>query len=185
MLNNHDVVRHVTRYGGGARGLARARAATLTMLALPGSAYVYQGEELGLEQVDVAPEDRQDPVWLRTGEPGRDGCRIPIPWGGDRPPYAVRAGDAASRGCRSRTTGPASPSAAQEGDPDSTLAFYRRVLALRRRHALGAGAEVELLDLGREGAGVPPRSRSPSSSTAARSDADLPGGEVLVVQRPA
>ena len=62
VLSNHDVVRHVTRYGGGAVGLARARAATLTMLALPGSAYVYQGEELGLEEVDVAPADRQDPA---------------------------------------------------------------------------------------------------------------------------
>ena len=80
VLSNHDVVRHVTRYGGGEQGLARARAATLTMLALPGSSYIYQGEELGLEQVDVAPEDRQDPAYLRTGEVGRDGCRVPIPW---------------------------------------------------------------------------------------------------------
>ena len=87
VLSNHDVVRHVTRYGGGAQGLARARAATLTMLALPGSSYLYQGEELGLEQVDVAPEDRQDPSYLRTGEVGRDGCRVPIPWAGGTAPY--------------------------------------------------------------------------------------------------
>ena len=93
VLSNHDVVRHVTRYGGGAVGLARARAAVLTMLALPGSAYVYQGEELGLEQVDVAPEDRQDPAFLRTGEGGRDGCRVPMPWSGEKPPFGFGAGE--------------------------------------------------------------------------------------------
>src|SRR5699024_8711471 len=87
VLSNHDVVRAVTRYGGGRVGLARARAALLTMLALPGSAYLYYGEELGLPQVDVDPQDRQDPTWLRGGGGGRDGCRIPMPWSGNRPPY--------------------------------------------------------------------------------------------------
>ena len=83
VLSNHDVVRETTRYGGGATGVARARAAALTMLALPGSAYVYQGEELGLEQVDVPPELPQDPAFFRGGEPGgRDGCRVPMPWSG-------------------------------------------------------------------------------------------------------
>ena len=90
VLSNHDVVRHVTRYGGGAVGLARARAATLTMLALPGASYLYQGEELGLEQVEVPAEDRQDPAWLRSGEAGRDGCRVPMPWGGTRAAVRVR-----------------------------------------------------------------------------------------------
>ena len=110
VLSNHDVVRHVTRYGGGAQGLARARAATLTMLALPGSSYLYQGEELGLEQVDVAPEDRQDPSYLRTGEVGRDGCRVPIPWGGDAGAVRLRPRLRRSRGSRSRPTGRRSPS---------------------------------------------------------------------------
>ena len=92
VLSNHDVERHVTRYGGGAVGLARARAATLTMLALPGSAYLYQGEELGLEQVDVAPEYRSGPV-LRPHRRGRP-RRLP---GADpverrRPPVRLRAG---------------------------------------------------------------------------------------------
>ncbi|MCX5587127.1 glycoside hydrolase family 13 protein [Streptomyces erythrochromogenes] len=87
VLSNHDVVRHVTRYGGGAQGLARARAAAMLMLALPGSAYLYQGEELGLPEVtDLPPESRQDPAFRRgrrpqppapTGAPGiiapRDG----------------------------------------------------------------------------------------------------------------
>jgi len=131
VLSNHDVVRHPTRYGGGPVGLARARAATLVMLALPGSAYLYQGEELGLEQVDVPPEARQDPSWFRTGEPGRDGCRVPLPWAGDAPPYGFGPGDAE----------PWIPQpddwadltvAAQEADDTSTLAFYRRVLAARR-----------------------------------------------------
>ncbi|MGW6618911.1 alpha-amylase family glycosyl hydrolase [Streptomyces erythrochromogenes] len=87
VLSNHDVVRHVTRYGGGAQGLARARAAAMLMLSLPGSAYLYQGEELGLPEVtDLPPESRQDPAFRRgrrpqppapTGAPGiiapRDG----------------------------------------------------------------------------------------------------------------
>ena len=91
VLSNHDVTRHMTRYGGGAQGLARARAATLTMLALPGSSYLYQGEELGLPEVDVAPAYRQDPSWFRTGEPGRDGCRVPLPWSGDRRAVRLRS----------------------------------------------------------------------------------------------
>src|SRR3954452_11299333 len=88
VLSNHDVTRHATRYGGGAVGRARARAATLAMLALPGSAYLYQGEELGLEDVDVPGEHRQDPEYLHGRGEGRDGCRVPIPWAGDAPPYA-------------------------------------------------------------------------------------------------
>ena len=87
VLSNHDVVRHATRYGGGAVGLARARAATLTMLALPGSAYLYQGEELGLEEVDVPPEHAAGPGLVPHRRAGRDGCRVPMPWRGTRPPY--------------------------------------------------------------------------------------------------
>ncbi|WP_422391071.1 alpha-amylase family glycosyl hydrolase [Arthrobacter sp. N1] len=78
-VENHDVVRAVTRYGGGARGQARARAALLTVLALPGGAYLYQGQELGLPEVDVPVGDRVDPMWLRGGI-SRDGARIPLPW---------------------------------------------------------------------------------------------------------
>ena len=90
VLSNHDVVRHVTRYGGGDLGRRRARAAALLMLALPGGAYVYQGDELGLPQVtDLPDEVLQDPTFLRTGgaERGRDGCRVPLPWSGDAPPF--------------------------------------------------------------------------------------------------
>ncbi len=131
VLSNHDVVRHPTRYGGGAVGLARARAATVAMLALPGSAYLYQGEELGLEQVDVSPDHRQDPAWLRTGEVGRDGCRVPVPWSGDAPPYGFGPGDdqpwiPQPDGWAALTV------AAQTGDPASTLELYRAALACRR-----------------------------------------------------
>ncbi|ANH37136.1 Oligo-1,6-glucosidase [Nocardioides dokdonensis FR1436] len=146
VLSNHDVVRHATRYGGGAQGLARARAATLTMLALPGSSYLYQGEELGLEQVDVAPEHRQDPAYLRTGEVGRDGCRVPVPWSGTAAPYGFGPGP----------DQPWIPQPddwadltveAQLADDSSTLAFYRRTLAARRELA-GSPDDVEMLDLG-------------------------------------
>jgi alpha-glucosidase len=144
VLSNHDVVRHPTRYGGGPVGLARGRAATLVMLGLPGSAYLYQGEELGLEQVDVAPEFRQDPTWFRTGTPGRDGARVPIPWRGTRPPYGFSAAGT--------TTWLPMPDdwagltvAAQRKDPASTWSFYRDALRTRRRFA-DAGDDVELVD---------------------------------------
>ncbi len=131
VLSNHDAARHPTRYGGGAVGLARARAATLTMLALPGSAYLYQGEELGLEQVDVPPEQRQDPLWLRTGRVGRDGCRVPIPWRGTRPPYGF-----SPAGTHTWLEMPDDWAgltvAAQRKDPGSTWAFYRDALRARR-----------------------------------------------------
>ncbi len=142
VLSNHDVVRHVTRYGGGATGLDRARAATLAMLALPGSAYLYQGEELGLEQVDVDPEHRQDPAWFRTGEVGRDGCRVPVPWSGAAAPYGFGPGQGQ----------PWLPQPddwagltveAQRGDPGSTLTFYQAALAARREHALGLPDAVQ------------------------------------------
>ncbi|MFJ7585972.1 glycoside hydrolase family 13 protein [Streptomyces sp. NPDC097617] len=132
VLSNHDVVRHVTRYGGGARGLARARAAALLMLALPGSAYVYQGEELGLPEVaDLPDRVRQDPAFLRTaGQDGlRDGCRVPLPWCGAEPPYGF--GPAGSWLPQPAGWGDLGV-AAQTGDPHSTLELYRAALELRR-----------------------------------------------------
>jgi alpha-glucosidase len=143
VLSNHDVVRHSTRYGGGPVGRARARAATLTMLGLPGSAYLYQGEELGLEEVDVPPEFRQDPVWFRTGRPGRDGARVPIPWRGSRAPYGF-----SPTGVRPWLPQPddwaSLTVAAQRRDPDSTWSFYRDTLRARRRF-VEAGDSVELV----------------------------------------
>ncbi|GAA0434007.1 glycoside hydrolase family 13 protein [Streptomyces luteireticuli] len=133
VLSNHDVVRHTTRYGGGERGGRRARAAALLMLALPGSAYVYQGEELGLpEVVDLPDAVRQDPAFFRgDGQDGtRDGCRVPIPWEGAEAPYGF--GPAGSWLPQPAEWGALSV-AAQSGDPRSTLELYRSALALRRR----------------------------------------------------
>lgn len=147
VLSNHDVVRHATRYGGGAVGIERAKAATLAMLALPGSAYLYQGEELGLENVDVPEEARQDPAWFRTHEHWRDGCRVPMPWSGDAPPYGFGAGEGQPwlpqpDDWADRTV------AAQDQDPGSVLSFYRRALAARRAHTDGLTESVDLLDAG-------------------------------------
>jgi alpha-glucosidase len=145
VLSNHDVVRHVTRYGGGQLGLARGRAATLTMLALPGSAYLYQGEELGLEQVDVPPDRRQDPDFLNGRGPGRDGCRVPIPWSGDAPPFGNGRGEP---WLPQPVEWAALTVEAQRADPASTWSFYRRALAARRALAPVAPGDVELVDLG-------------------------------------
>ncbi|HEX5769439.1 MAG TPA: alpha-amylase family glycosyl hydrolase [Nocardioidaceae bacterium] len=145
VLSNHDVVRHVTRYGGGAEGLARGRAALLTMLALPGGAYIYQGEELGLEEVEVAPADRQDPVHFRGAGVGRDGCRVPIPWSGDEPPFGFGPGEGRPWLPQPATWGELSV-AAQTDDPDSTLSFYRLALRTRREVTEDLPDGVTVLD---------------------------------------
>jgi alpha-glucosidase len=182
VLSNHDVVRHTTRYGGGETGRTRARAATLTMLALPGSSYLYQGEELGLEQAEVAPEFRSDPSWLRTGEEGRDGCRVPIPWGGDEPPYEFGPG-----GEQPWIPQPDDWAgltvAAQAADPSSTMSFYRAALAARREFATTAGETVELLDLG---ADVLAFRRGPVTVVlnCGTEPVALPAGDVLVASAP-
>ncbi|MBP2579943.1 alpha-glucosidase [Streptomyces sp. PvR006] len=104
VLNNHDQVRTVTRYAGGPGaehvGAARARAAALLMLALPGAAYVYQGEELGLPEVLDLPDDvLTDPIFRRTGSRARirDGCRVPLPWSGQASPFGFSDGAAGVR----------------------------------------------------------------------------------------
>lgn len=182
VLSNHDVTRHVTRYGGGEQGLARARAATMTMLALPGSSYIYQGEELGLEQVEVEPEHRQDPSWFRTGEPGRDGCRVPIPWRGESAPFGF--GDGEGHPWLPQPAEWAELTvAAQEQDPESTLSFYRAALAARRTFAATAGDEVEMLDLGED---VLAFRRGPVTAVlnCGTEPVALPEGDVLLASRP-
>ncbi|MFI7607055.1 glycoside hydrolase family 13 protein [Micromonospora sp. NPDC049366] len=141
VLSNHDKQRHVTRYGDGPDGLRRARAATLLMLALPGCAYLFQGEELGLPEVlDLPDELRQDPAFLRTGE-SRDGCRVPIPWDGELPPYGFGPADSDRSWLPAPATWRALSVAAQAGVPDSTLELYRAALRIRRAHpALSADA---------------------------------------------
>ncbi|WP_292829162.1 glycoside hydrolase family 13 protein [Microbacterium sp.] len=159
VLSNHDVVRHASRlalteenpqgHGIGPLspgkpipdvGLRRARAASTVMLALPGSAYIFQGEELGLpEAVDLPDEARQDPTWFRTaGERyGRDGCRVPVPWSATEPAYGFSPTGA------SWLPQPASwanlARDRQIGDGASTLSLYTTLLAGRRTHRLGAG----------------------------------------------
>ncbi|UKL05456.1 MULTISPECIES: glycoside hydrolase family 13 protein [unclassified Streptomyces] len=159
VLSNHDVTRHATRFanppggtqlrtpGDRALGLRRARAATLLMLALPGSAYVYQGEELGLPDVtDLPDEVRQDPSYFRAaGQDGfRDGCRVPIPWTVEGP----SAGFGPGGSWLPQPAGWGGLSVeAQTGDPTSTLELYRAALAVRREHpGLGAGQEITWLE---------------------------------------
>ncbi len=141
VLSNHDVVRHVTRYGGGELGRRRARAAALLMLALPGGAYVYQGEELGLEEIlDLPDELREDPTFRRTegAQKGRDGCRVPLPWSGSEPPFGFGPGP--TTWLPQPLTWAERTAERQQGDPSSMLTLYQRALALRRqRDALGDG----------------------------------------------
>ncbi|MEV3859220.1 alpha-amylase family glycosyl hydrolase, partial [Streptomyces sp. NPDC050095] len=156
VLSNHDVTRHATRYanppglgtqirtpGDRELGLRRARAATLLMLALPGSAYVYQGEELGLPDVtDLPDEVRQDPSFFRAqGQDGfRDGCRVPIPWTRSGSSYGF--GDGGSWLPQPDSWGELSVEA-QTGVEGSTLEMYRSALAVRRAQGgLGAGDSI-------------------------------------------
>jgi alpha-glucosidase len=164
VLSNHDVVRHASRLAlpdgtdqdawllsGGTepvadaeRGLRRARAATLLELALPGSAYMYQGEELGLPEVaELKVEDLQDPVWERSSHErkGRDGCRVPLPWKREGAAFGFSP-EGADAPWLPQPAGFGELSAeAQEGREGSTLELYRS--ALRLRHKL-VGADETL-----------------------------------------
>jgi alpha-glucosidase len=119
------------------------------MLALPGSVYLYQGEELGLPEVNDLPEAViEDPVWERSGhtEKGRDGCRVPLPWTPDGPSF----GFGANGSWLPQPEIWAEMSAAgQEGLPGSTLELYREAISLRRDHLLG-DEQLEWLDLGED-----------------------------------
>ena len=165
VLSNHDVVRHVTRYARSqpdhlvetdwekARwadeaadldlGVRRARAAALLVMALPGTLYLYQGEELGLAEVEDIPSDRrQDPIWEQSGhtDVGRDGCRVPLPWSGDAPPYGFSPPDAHDEPWLPQPADWARLTAdTQQGDPRSMLTLYRKALALRRERLVAAG----------------------------------------------
>ena len=142
-LSNHDVVRHVTRYGDGSLGQQRARAMALVELALPGVVYVYNGEELGLPNVELPEWALQDPIWLRSGhtERGRDGCRVPIPWEGDQPPFGFSSGAATWLPMPHEWAGLTVES--QLEDPGSMLSLYRQALELRKTHPAFAGESLE------------------------------------------
>ncbi len=131
-LSNHDVVREVTRYGGGAPGTARARAMLLVKLALPGIAFIYHGAELGLPSDFSIPHDRlTDPTWERTGhaETGRDHCRVPIPWEGTGPPYGFSTTD--DTWLPMAATWGSLTVEAQLEDAASTLSLYRSAIEIR------------------------------------------------------
>ncbi len=159
VLSNHDVPRHATRYaaadgGGGrwrgesatgpddlARGLRRARAAALLTLALPGGVYIYQGDELGLWEVEDIPADHmQDPTFANTGRT-RDGARVPLPWSGEAPPFGFSPPAANAEPWLPQPIAWREITATrQQGDPASTLELYRAALRIRHGHpALGDG----------------------------------------------
>ncbi|MDT0345494.1 glycoside hydrolase family 13 protein [Streptomyces litchfieldiae] len=164
VLSNHDVPRHATRYGRGSTrtvehdvdagpcdrelGLRRARAAALLMLSLPGSAYLYQGEELGLWEVEDLPEESlRDPTWERSRHTvrGRDGCRVPLPWSGLDSPFGF-----GPKGSKPWLPQPAAfekvTASAQSGMPGSTLELYRAALRLRQEQPGFRGESLRWLD---------------------------------------
>jgi alpha-glucosidase len=141
-LSNHDVEREVSRYGGGAVGLARAKAMGLVMLALPGTVFVYNGEELGLPNVELPDEVLQDPTWERSGhqERGRDGCRVPMPWSGETPSFGFS--DTADTWLPMPPDWSALTVEKQDGVSGSTLSLFRNAIELRHgRGDLGEGIE--------------------------------------------
>ena len=159
VLSNHDTIRHTSKYGvpsiplhgqgigpnseqpDEAMGLRKARAASAFMLGLPGGAYIYQGEELGLpEHTMLEGKYRQDPTWFRTnGEKvGRDGCRVPLPW-------EANGGPSFGFNTTGKSWLPAPESFkryardAQEGIAGSTLELYKRLIKERKEFAMGSG----------------------------------------------
>ncbi|WP_067477300.1 glycoside hydrolase family 13 protein [Dietzia timorensis] len=135
-LSNHDVIREVTRYGGGELGLARARAMALVVLALPGIPFVYAGAELGLENSGDIPDERlTDPNFLRTGDrtAARDGERVPLPWSGTEPPYGFST---TVNTWLPQPEGLAEITAERQAhEPGSMLTLYREAIALRKSFA--------------------------------------------------
>ncbi|WP_245595503.1 glycoside hydrolase family 13 protein [Glycomyces tenuis] len=160
VLSNHDITRPVTRYGREdtsfdfaakrfgvptdlALGRRRARAAALLTAALPGVLYIYQGDELGLPEVEDLPEGaRQDPMHHRSGgtDPGRDGCRVPLPWTRTGPNHGF-SGTAAEPWLPQPADWGSHAVEAQQGDPASTLSLYREALRLRRTEAALRGTD--------------------------------------------
>lgn len=203
VLSNHDVIRHPSRLaltppppqGDGigpksprkpdeAIGLRRGRAATLFMLALPGSAYVYQGEELGLpEVIDLPDAARQDPTFRRTGGKlyGRDGCRVPIPWEANDPASGFSpTGESWLPqpdwwGSYARDT--------QRGVPGSTLEMYTVAIALRREHGLATN-ELEWVDAAPHVLAFRSGDLRVLANTGV-TPAPLPAGEVVLASGPA
>jgi alpha-glucosidase len=184
-LENHDVERSPSRYGGGAVGLDRARAMAMVTLALPGAVFLYNGQELGLPSVELPDESLRDPTWERSGHTvrGRDGCRIPLPWRGDTPPFGFSTSP--------DTWLPIPPEWAalsiekQLADPDSTLAFFQRALELRRSRAEFTGNRVEWLPAPRGTLLFERGDRGLRCAlNASKRAVPLPGGQVIFTSAP-
>ncbi len=167
VLSNHDVTRHVTRFGRKrqqkqlfgidaddqpidiALGTRRARAAAMLMLGLPGSVYFYQGEELGLPNVDDLPDEvLQDPMFFQSGgtNRGRDGCRVPLPWSGSVAPFGFSSTTATW--LPQPAEWEALTAEAQESDEASMLNLYRRAISVRRSVAGLQGEDFEWIPSG-------------------------------------
>ncbi len=142
VLNNHDTPRVVSRLGGDGKARHEARALALVAQALPGSLYIFQGEELGLADVDLPPAARQDPVFIRTNgaQLGRDGGRVPLPWSGTSAPYGFSPNGAAPAWLPQPNDWAEQTVAFESVDPHSSLTLYRNALRIRHEHpALGEG----------------------------------------------
>jgi alpha-glucosidase len=184
-LSNHDVAREVTRYGGGPRGLARAKAMALVMLAMPGAVFIYNGEELGLPNVDDLPDHvLQDPVWERSkhAERGRDGCRVPIPWDGDTPPFGF------STNADTWLPIPAEWASLtvqkQLDDPQSTLAFFQKAVQLRKASPEFSGLDIVWHDVDVDGLVFSRNGGLICAVNTGTVAVALPAGEVLLASGP-
>ena len=199
VLSNHDVIRHVTRLsydqipkqGDGigpkypqpdeAKGLRKGRAATAFMLGLPGSSYIYQGEELGLpEHTTIEDQYREDPTFFRTkGERvGRDGCRVPIPWESDAPAFGFNSTGKSWLPQPENYRGYARD--AQRGVPGSTLELYKQLIRVRKEHNLGNGSLSWVEDLCDESLLVYENSGVRVIANFGPDSFNLPEGEILV-----
>ena len=143
-LSNHDTPRVASRHGAKA-----SRALALFVMALPGSCYIYNGQELGLPDAEIADADRQDPAFFRTKgvHKGRDGARVPMPWNGGQTPFGFSSGKPwlpIPENWRELSV------SAQEADATSTLNLYRKALKIRKENLVGAG-EIEWVDHGESG----------------------------------
>jgi alpha-glucosidase len=186
VFENHDVTRLPTRYGGGGEGLRRARAAALVLLALPGTAFIYEGQELGLEEVDLPDEARRDPIFFRTrgARKGRDGCRVPIPWESTPPGFGFTSGTPWLPIPRSWKDVSVE---AQEQDVGSTLELYRSALAARRASDALRSSSFRWLDSPPGTLVFARESHDQSVVCAVNVDAEpleLPSGELVLSSEP-
>jgi len=211
VFNNHDVVRSVDRFALGLRpgagettfdrhgdaskldlsiGIRRARAGALLMLALPGGAYIYQGEELSLPEVREIPEDRlEDPRWQMSNhtDKGRDGCRVPIPWDQDeKGAFGFSSKSALTRNQswlpQPEWWGEYSVSR-QDADSDSTLNLYRKALELRKTEAGLGDGEMEWVEI-RNDVLAFKRPGNFACMVNFGEDFELPKGEILLSSSP-